>query len=74
MLWPGFQKRALKYYRRVDGQINRWSSTHEFNISLRANEGNHTVTEYEMSGEPYSQKSGWILLSNEHNFQVMTFK
>ena len=22
--------------------------------------GNHTVTEYEMSGEPYSQKSVWI--------------
>ena len=22
--------------------------------------GNHTVTEYEMSGEPYSEKSGWI--------------
>ena len=27
--------------------------------------GNHTVTEYEMSGEPYSQKSGWIIHSNE---------
>ena len=25
---------------------------------LRLN-GDHTVTEYEMSGEPYSQKSGW---------------
>ena len=22
---------------------------------------NHTVTEYEMSGEPYNQKSGWII-------------
>ena len=22
--------------------------------------GNHTVTEFEMSVEPYSQKSGWI--------------
>ena len=36
--------------------------------------GNHTVTEYEMSGEPYSQKSGWIKHSNERIFQVMTFK
>ena len=27
--------------------------------------GNHAVTEYEMSGEPYSQKSGWIIHSNE---------
>ena len=35
--------------------------------------GNHTVTEYEMSGEPYSQKSGWIKHSNERIFQVMTF-
>ena len=33
--------------------------------------GNHTVTEYEMSGEPYSQKSGWINHSNEQIFQVM---
>ena len=36
--------------------------------------GNHTVTEYEMSGEPYSQKSGWIIHSNERIFKVMTFK
>ena len=36
--------------------------------------GNHTVTEHEMSGEPYSQKSGWIHQSNEQTFQVMTFK
>ena len=36
--------------------------------------GKHTVTEYEMSGEPYSQKSGWIIHSNERIFQVMTFK
>ena len=36
--------------------------------------GNHTVTEYEMSGEPYSQKSGEINHSNERFFQVMTFK
>ena len=35
---------------------------------------NHTVTEYEMSGEPYSQKSGWINHLNERIFQVMTFK
>ena len=36
--------------------------------------GNHTVTEYEMSGEPHSQKkSGWINHSNERIFQVMTF-
>ena len=40
---------------------------------LRLSE-NHTVTEYEMSGEPYSQKSGWINHSNERIFQVMTFK
>ena len=36
--------------------------------------GNHTVTEYEMSGDPYSQKSGWINHSNERIFQVLTFK
>ena len=36
--------------------------------------GNHTVTENEMSGEPYSQKSGWIIDSNERMFQVMAFK
>ena len=36
--------------------------------------GNHIVTEYEMSGEPYSQKSGWIQHSNERIFQVMPFK
>ena len=35
---------------------------------------NHTVKEYEMSGEPYSQKSGWIIHSNERIFQVMIFK
>ena len=33
--------------------------------------GNHTVTEYEISGEPYSQKSGWIKHTNERIFQVM---
>ena len=36
--------------------------------------GNDTVSEYEMSREPYSQKSGWINHSNEQIFQVMTFK
>ena len=36
--------------------------------------GNHTVMEYEMSREPYSQKSGWIIHSNEQIFQVMTLK
>ena len=36
--------------------------------------GNHTVTEYEISGEPYSQKSGWINHSNERISQVMAFK
>ena len=36
--------------------------------------GNHSVTEYEMSREPYSQKSGWIKHSNERIFQLMTFK
>ena len=34
---------------------------------------NHTMTGYEMSGEPHSQKSGWINHSNERIFQVMTF-
>ena len=34
--------------------------------------GNHTVTEFEMSGKPYSQKRGWINHSNEPIFQVMT--
>ena len=36
--------------------------------------GNNTVTEYEMSGEPYSEKSGWTKHSNERTFQVMAFK
>ena len=36
--------------------------------------GNHTVTENEMSGDPYNQKCGWINHSNELVFQVMTFK
>ena len=35
---------------------------------------NPTVTEYEMSGEPYSQKSGLIKHSNEGIIQVMIFK
>ena len=34
--------------------------------------GNHTVTEYEMSGKPYSQKSGLKNHTNEQIFQVMT--
>ena len=34
--------------------------------------GNHTVTEYEMSGKPYSQKSGLKNHTNELIFQVMT--
>ena len=34
--------------------------------------GNQTVTEYEMSGKPYNQKSGLINLTNERIFQVMT--
>ena len=33
--------------------------------------GNHTVTEYEMSGRPYSQKSGLKNHTNERIFQVM---
>ena len=33
--------------------------------------GNHTVTEYEMSGKPYSQKSGLKNHTNERIFQVM---
>ena len=32
--------------------------------------GNHTVTDNEMSGEPYSQNSGWINHSKERTFQV----
>ena len=32
------------------------------------------MTVYEMSGEPYSKKSGLIKHSNERNFQIMTFK
>ena len=35
--------------------------------------GNHTATEYEMGGKPYSQKSGWINHSNELIFQVMAW-
>ena len=31
--------------------------------------GNHTMTEYKMSGEPYSQKSGWITHSIERIFK-----
>ena len=34
--------------------------------------GNHTVTEYEMSRKPYSQKSGLKIHTNELIFQVMT--
>ena len=34
--------------------------------------GNHSVTEYEMSGKPYSQKSGLKIHTNERIFQVMT--
>ena len=29
------------------------------------------MTKYEMSGEPYSQKSRWIIHSNQPIFQVM---
>ena len=47
-------------------------SNYETQGELRLS-GNHTVTEYEMSGEPYSQNSGWIKHSNERIFQVMTF-
>ena len=36
--------------------------------------GNHTVTEYEKSGESYSQKSAWIKHSKERIFQVMIFR
>ena len=31
--------------------------------------GNQTVTEYEMSGEPHSQKSRWINQLIERNFR-----
>ena len=27
--------------------------------------GNHTVREYKLSGEPYSQKRGWIIQMSE---------
>ena len=37
---------------------------HLWRGQLRLSE-NHTVTEYEKSGESYSQKSGWIKHSNE---------
>ena len=50
-------------------QFTSCSLTGELRLS-----GNHTVSEYEMSGEPYSKKSGWIKNSNERIFQVMTFK
>ena len=33
---------------------------------------NHTVTEYEMSGKPYSQKSGLKTHTNERILKVMT--
>ena len=33
---------------------------------------NHTLTEYEMSDKPYSQKSGLKNYTNERIFQVMT--
>ena len=33
--------------------------------------GNHSVTEYEMSGKPCSQKSGLKNHTNERIFQVM---
>ena len=33
--------------------------------------GNHTVTGYEMSGEPYSQKNGSINRSNSRIFQPL---
>ena len=36
--------------------------------------GNHTVTGSEMSGQPYSQKSGSIKHSNKRIFQVIAFK
>ena len=32
------------------------------------------MTKCEMSGEPYSQKSGWVNYSNEQIFQIMTFR
>ena len=34
--------------------------------------GNHTVEEYEMSGKPYSQKSGLKNHTNDRILQVMT--
>ena len=34
--------------------------------------GNHTVTEYEMSSKPYSQKSGLKNHTNQRILQVMT--
>ena len=53
---------------KLETRVNCEAMTGELRLS-----GNHTVTEYDMSGEPYSQKSGWISHSNEWIFQVMAF-
>ena len=62
----------VKFFDRtlLDYVIN-WEYTSGGELRLS---GFHTVTVYEMSGEPYSQKSGWIIHSNERIFQVMAFK
>ena len=52
----------------------RYKVTRSLSLGELRSSGNHTVTEHERSGEPYSQKSGWINHSNERVFQVMTFK
>ena len=57
---PGHSMMCINLCLQVDFQ------TGELRLS-----GNHTVTEYEMSGEPYSQKSGWIKHTNERIFQVI---
>ena len=52
----------------------RYKVTRSVSLDKLRSSGNHTVTEYEMSREPYSQKSGWINHLNERIFQAMTFK
>ena len=51
--------------------INRHSGVGGVSGELRLS-GNHTVTEYEMSGKPCSQKSGLKNHTNGRIFQVMT--
>ena len=54
---------------RIEKHWRRYNDLGELRLS-----GNHTVADYKMSGEPYSQKSGWIKHTNERIFPIMTFK